>query len=398
MSEYLTVSKLNLYIKSVVEADFSLMNISVIGEVSSLTKHYTGHYYFTLKDNESQIKCMMFASYTQNIDFNLQNGNKILVQGYIGVYDKGGVYQLYCRKISLYGEGEYLLKLAKLKEKLEKEGLFSLPKKKLPLLPKRIGVVSAKTGAAIFDYINTIRKRINTEIYLFPCLVQGEEASKSILKAIKEALNYELDLLVITRGGGSKEDLRAFNDEELVRFVSQINIPTIAAVGHKIDTTLIDYVVDKSCITPTDAAMNSTPSYEEMIDQLSYLQNLLQRKLIRLLENKQMKIAYLIKDIDLKSPLNELKLKKQKIENIDKKIHLIMKNYLIKKYNYLTYINNKINYLNPLELLNNGYTLSLDQNKKQITSIKQIKINDTINVIFKDGEIKAKVEEIKNDF
>ena len=162
MSEYLTVSKLNLYIKSVVEADFSLMNISVIGEVSSLTKHYTGHYYFTLKDNESQIKCMMFASYTQNIDFNLQNGNKILAQGYIGVYDKGGVYQLYCRKISLYGEGEYLLKLAKLKEKLEKEGLFSLPKKKLPLLPKRIGVVSAKTGAAIFDYINTIRKRINT--------------------------------------------------------------------------------------------------------------------------------------------------------------------------------------------------------------------------------------------
>ena len=134
-----------------------------------------------------------------------------------------------------------------------------------------------------------------------------------------------------------------------------------------------------------------------MIDQLSYLQNLLQRKLIRLLENKQMKIAYLIKDIDLKSPLNELKLKKQKIENIDKKIHLIMKNYLIKKYNYLIYINNKINYLNPLELLNNGYTLSLDQNKKQISSIKQIKINDTINVIFKDGEIKAKVEEIKND-
>ena len=143
--------------------------------------------------------------------------------------------------------------------------------------------------------------------------------------------------------------------------------------------------------------MSSTPSYEEMIDQLSYLQNLLQRKLIRLLENKQMKIAYLIKDIDLKSPLNELKIKKQKIENIDKKIHLIMKNYLIKKYNYLTYINNKINYLNPLELLNNGYTLSLDQNKKQISSIKQIKINDTINVIFKDGEIKAKVEEIKND-
>ena len=143
--------------------------------------------------------------------------------------------------------------------------------------------------------------------------------------------------------------------------------------------------------------MSSTPSYEEMIDQLSYLQNLLQRKLIRLLENKQMKIAYLIKDIDLKSPLNELKIKKQKIENIDKKIHLIMKNYLIKKYNYLTYINNKINYLNPLELLNNGYTLSLDQNKKQISSIKQIKINDNINVIFKDGEIKAKVEEIKND-
>ena len=397
MNEFLTVSKLNLYIKSVVEADFSLMNISVIGEVSSLTKHYTGHYYFTLKDNESQIKCMMFASYTQNIDFNLQNGNKILIQGYIGVYDKGGVYQLYCRKISLYGEGEYLLKLAKLKEKLDKEGIFSLPKKDFPLLPNRIGVISAKTGAAIYDYINTIRKRINTEIYLFPCLVQGDEASKSILKAIKEALNYQIDLLVITRGGGSKEDLRVFNDEELVRFVSQINIPTIAAVGHKIDTTLIDYVVDKSCITPTDAAISSTPSYEEMVDQLSYLKNLLQRKFIRLVENKQTKIAYLIKDIDLKSPLNELKLKKQKIENIGKKIKILIKNYLIKNYNYLSFINNKINYLNPLELLNSGYTLSFNQNNQQIISIKEININDTIKVRFKDGEIEAKVEDIKND-
>ena len=397
MNSYLTVSKLNQYIKSLVESEYSLMNVVVIGEVSGLTKHYTGHFYFTLKDESSQIKCMMFASYTSKLNFSLENGMLVLIKGYIGVYEKGGTYQLYCRDIMLYGEGEYLLNLEKLKQKLLQEGILDKEKKQIPYIPNRIGLITASTGAAMRDYITTVKARLNTEIYLFPCLVQGEDAPKSIINALKTSLDYNCDLIVITRGGGSKEDLKVFNDEQLVRFVSEIDIPLISAIGHKIDTTLIDYVVDKSCITPTDAAMSSTPSYEEMIDQLSYLQNLLQRKLIRLLENKQMKIAYLIKDIDLKSPLNELKIKKQKIENIDKKIHLIMKNYLIKKYNYLTYINNKINYLNPLELLNNGYTLSLDQNKKQISSIKQIKINDTINVIFKDGEIKAKVEEIKND-
>ena len=206
MKEYISVSKLNIYIKSLLESDFSLYNVLVQGEVGSLTKHFSGHYFFTLKDEQSQIKCTMFANNTKNIDFNLENGNQVLIEGYIGVYDKGGTYQLYCRKISLYGEGQYLLKVAQLKERLFKEGIFDKEKKKLPLLPKRIGVISARQGAAIYDFISTVKKRTNTEIFLFPSLVQGEEASKSLIGAIKQSLSFNIDLLVITRGGGSKED------------------------------------------------------------------------------------------------------------------------------------------------------------------------------------------------
>ena len=419
MSEYLSVSQLNLYIKSIVESNFSLMNLLVIGEVSTLTKHYSGHYYFTLKDQNSQIKCMMFSNYVKQIDFNLENGQEVLIEGHIGVYDKNGTYQLYCRKISLYGEGQYLLKLAALKEKLSKEGLFDLPKKEIPLLPKRIGVVTSKEGAAIFDYITTIKKRGNTEIYLFPCLVQGLEASKDILRAVKESLHYDIDLLVITRGGGSKEDLKAFNDEELVRFVANVNLPVITAIGHNIDTTLIDYVSSYTCITPTDAANRSIVNHDDLTLRLKDLERFLDLKFKRLLDKKTEKILLLSQIIETYSPLNRFKLIKYRIESftqksnyqmtnilsekynklidLRKRIEIAQKNKLLSYYNKLQNLKNKIEYLNPYSLLNNGYTFIVNEDNKIISSIENIDIGQKIDIRLKDGYIRARVEEKKHD-
>lgn len=416
MKEYLSVSKLNMYIKSLVESDFSLLNLVVVGEVTSLTKHYTGHYYFSLKDDNSIIKCMMFSSYASKVNFPLKNGDKVLIKGYIGVYEKGGNYQLYCRELSLFGEGDYLLKLAQLKKKLQEEGLFDKEKKKIPLLPSRIALISASTGAALHDYLKTIRSRVNTEVYLFPCLVQGENAPNDIIRAIKESLNYNCDLIVITRGGGSKEDLIAFNDEKLVRYCANLNIPLITAVGHKVDTTLIDYVADVSCITPTDAGNASVPSFEE----INSLINNLASKSLLLINNKikryEEKILYLSKSIEASSPLNKLKLLKNKIDNynlfissyfskyLTKKLNEIDKislyinrvgeNYLNTKYLKLVKINNKLDYLNPYIHLDAGYSLLKNKENQVISSIKQVIVDEEIVIKLKDGKLKTKVIEI----
>lgn len=419
MSEYLSVTQLNYYIKSIVESDFSLMNILVIGEVSTLTKHYSGHYYFTLKDESSQIKCMMFSNYVKQVDFNLENGQEVLIEGHLGVYEKNGTYQLYCRKISLYGEGQYLLKLAALKEKLKKEGLFDLPKKNIPLLPKRIGVVTSKEGAAIFDFITTIKKRGNTEVYLFPCLVQGIEASKDILRAVKESLDYNIDLLVITRGGGSKEDLKAFNDEALVKFVASINLPVITAIGHRIDTTLIDYVSSYSCITPTDAANHSIASQDDIRLRLKELEKFLDLKFKRFLDKKMERILLLSQTIETYSPINRFKLLQSSIRNNTQKIDYQIGSFLSQKYQtlldlmkkgeinqrsrLLSYYNklqnlmNKISYLNPYSLLESGYTFIVNEEDKIVSSVENIKIGQNISIRLKDGLIKATVEEVKHD-
>lgn len=397
MSQCLSVSNLNEYIKSVVESDFSLLNVLVMGEVSSLTKHYTGHYYFTLKDENSQIKCMMFSTYASKIDFCLENGNKVLINGYIGVYEKGGTYQLYCRKISLYGEGEYLLKLAKLKEKLQKEGLFDLEKKSIPLFPKKIALITAKTGAAVHDYISTIKKRLNTEVYLFPCLVQGEEASKSILSALKECLNIDPSLIVITRGGGSKEDLKAFNDEDLVRFVANINIPVISAVGHQIDTTLIDYVSSLSCITPTDAANHSIIEESVVKNKINFLLNKVEYNLNLKIEKYSAKLVALSKVIEFYSPQEKIKKLQEEINLSKQKLEQILLNKFNYYYQKLYYLDNKISYLSPYSLLNNGYSVLTNKENKIINSLNEVEINQKLKIKLRDGYLEVEVKEKKYD-
>lgn len=415
MSDYLTVTRLNQYIKSIVESDYSLMNITLLGEVSSLTKHYTGHFYFTLKDENSQIRCMMFSQYSSRLSFNLKNGDQILINGYVGVYDKGGTYQVYCRSISLYGEGQYLLMLSKLKEKLQKEGIFSKPKKAIPLIPHRIGLLTASTGAAVHDYINTINSRLKTDIYLFPCLVQGEDAPKSIIKALDNAINYDLDLIVITRGGGSKEDLRCFNDELLVRKIYELDIPLISAVGHQIDTTLIDYVSDKVCITPTDAANNSIAKKDDLALLIKQYETNIKMSITHKIEKISEKLMMIDRNIEAYSPRKKLKLLNNHIQSVSQNLDKLILNrltYQLQKMDMLNkhlkqniesnlkgrlqllkILNNKLEYLNPNNLLSSGYAI-IENNDQVITSTKDVKIDDVIKLKLSDGHIQARVIKI----
>lgn len=412
INSYLTVSKLNLYIKSVVEGDYSLMNITLLGEVSGLTKHYTGHFYFTLKDENSSIKCMMFSSYASKINFDVKNGDEVLVRGYVGVYEKTGVYQFYCTSMNLYGEGKYLLELARLKEKLEKEGIFSKPKKSLPFLPTRIGLITAKTGAAIHDFLTTVKKRFKVEVYIFPCLVQGEEASKDIIRAIKLAKEFLLDVLVITRGGGAKEDLKCFNDEALIRECYTLEIPLISAIGHQIDTTLIDYVSDYQAITPTDAATLVVPDSKELHNKISRNIQFIERYIISYYKNLMQNLLSLSRNVEAYSPKNRLMIHQEKIKNLMEKIININKLSQQRRYNTLHELDDrllicqmkrlnslnltlkvlvhKLSYLNPFHLLENGYSV-ITQNNRIISSITDVNIDDVITIKLKDGQIKARI-------
>lgn len=419
MKEYLTVTQLNQYIKSVVESDFSLLRVTLIGEVSTLTKHFSGHFYFTLKDENSQIKCMMFSSYASKIDFDLKNGDQVIVTGSVGVYEKGGTYQLYCKTINQFGEGQYLIQLEKLKRKLKEEGLFDKEKKKLPLLPKRIGLITAKTGAAIHDFFSTMNNRLKVETYIFPSLVQGDDAPKSIIDAINVASEFDLDILVITRGGGSKEDLRCFNDESLVRRASEIKIPLVTAVGHQIDTTLIDYVSDLVCITPTDAANKIIPLKVDLVNRINNYNKILYNDVNKKIRTYALHLMLLGKNLEAFSPKNKLKTYNKNLMLYDEKITKCIKKvinnkiielndvnnsitrtykrYIEKKYLYLKLLDEKLEYLNPRSLLKNGYGIINNEKGKIISSINQVKKDEIIVVNLNGGKLKAKVIDIEEE-
>jgi exodeoxyribonuclease VII large subunit len=393
-SKIINVTTLNNYIKNVFEGDVFLSRIYIKGEISNLNKHYTGLYYFTLKDENSKISCMMFSFNVNKLKGDIKNGDEVLIKGYVSVYEKNGSYQLYVQDMEPYGKGKELLKLEELKKKLKEEGIFDLEKKELPKYPKKIGLVTSKSGAAVKDLIHSINSRYNPQIYIFPCLVQGENAPKSILNSLKLALNYNLDIVIIARGGGANEDLSAFNDEELVRYVSSYPLPTIGAIGHQIDSSLLDLVVSYSCITPTEAGVKAVPDKDELIDYLRskqlYLNSLINRKI----DLYTKRLLYINASKGLLSPLDKYLSKIKDIEKyklaIDHHINDKIKNYVNKLDNFYS----KLNALNPYQLLNRGYSL-MYKDKNIVTSIDQLKIGDSISINLKDGEIISTVDQIK---
>jgi len=298
--KYITISQITRYIKYKIDNDVNLNEVFLKGEISNFKAHSRGHYYFTLKDEGSRINAIMFASQTNKIKFLPQDGMKVLVTGKISVFESSGAYQIYVNDMLEDGVGNLYIAYEQLKKELEQEGLFdAIHKKSIPKIPKRIGVVTAPTGAAIKDIISTIKRRWPlTEIYIFPSLVQGEEAKFYIVKQIKKAEQYSLDTLIVGRGGGSIEDLWPFNEDMVARAIFACSTPIISAVGHEIDFTIADFVADLRAPTPTGAAEMAVPQLVDMQNYLNQIKIRLNNTIINQINLNRKKLDNLLKFTD----------------------------------------------------------------------------------------------------
>ena len=416
--KYLSVGAITRYLKSKFDNDDNLKKVYLKGEISNIKFHSTGHIYFSIKDETSKINAIMFSSNTKKLLFKPVDGSKVLVTGRISIYEATGNYQIYVEDMIEDGIGNLYIAFEKLKLKLSKEGLFDKKyKKPIPKIPNKIGVVTAKTGAAIKDIISTIKRRFPIcEVILFPSLVQGDGAKDDIVKNIKLAQNYDLDVLIVGRGGGSIEDLWPFNEESVARAIFDSKIPIISAVGHEIDFTIADYVADMRAPTPTGAAEMAVPNISDLINYINNLK-------IRLNESMKKKINYLNLYLDsikasytIKNPLIMYENKKQKLDILLDNLN----NSLIKKYNNYKHryeiiknsyvLNNpklmykdtvnkfvnlvqKLELVNPLNVLKRGYSLTYQDNKL-LSNVTNIKINSNLLIKMYDGEIEATVNNI----
>ena len=420
-NNYITVGALTRYIKYKLDNDTNLQEVYIKGEISNFKHHTRGHFYFTIKDEESRISAIMFASFTKNINFEPIDGMKVLVKGRISVFEQTGNYQIYVTEMMEDGVGNLYALYEELKKKLQLEGLFDTSHKKtIPKIPNKIGVVTAPTGAAIKDIISTINRRYPLcEVILFPSLVQGKEAAADIVKNIKLADTYNLDTLIVGRGGGSIEDLWAFNEEIVARAIYEAQTPIISAVGHEVDFTIADFVADIRAATPTGAAELAVPNKEDLIKLINQLTIRVSKNMISKINYNK---SYLNKVMDsyiLKSPMSIYEVKEEKLSNyIERgkntilnllssnklKLDSILSSYIFttpnkifenktNKYNNLI---EKLDVLNPLNTLKRGYSITKIDDKV-ITNIKDIKINDKINVTLENGNINAKVVEVKEN-
>ena len=415
---YITVTTLNKYLKNKFDTDPHIQTLCLKGEISNFKGHTRGHLYFTLKDEGSRINAVMFSSSASKLNFVPKDGMKVLVVGRVSIYEPNGGYQIYINEMQEDGVGNLYLKFEELKKKLASEGLFdTLYKKQIPKFPTKIGIITAPTGAAIRDILSTIKRRYpNVETILFPALVQGELAANDIVKQIKIADNYDLDVLIVGRGGGSIEDLWSFNEEIVARAIFEAKTPIISAVGHEIDFTISDFVADLRAPTPTGAAEMAVPNIIDVKNLINQLNIRLNKNIENILE-KNKKIIKTYKDsYVLSNPLATFEIKEQKLDNLindinakikyildnkNKKLENIKNNYLINNpdtiitpfNNNYELLLNKLNLLNPLNILSKGYSV-VSINNKTIKSIKEVNINDEINIKLHEGNIKAKVEGI----
>ncbi len=413
--KYITVTQLTRYIKYKIDNDVNLGEVFLKGEISNFKAHSRGHFYFTLKDDNSRINAIMFASSTKNIKFVPQDGMKVMVTGKISVFEATGQYQIYVNEMLEDGIGNLYIAFEQLKKKLEQEGLFDPnKKKKIPKIPKRIGVVTAPTGAAIKDIISTIKRRWPlTEIYLFPALVQGEDAKEDIVRQIKKADEYNLDTLIVGRGGGSIEDLWAFNEEIVARAIYECNTPIISAVGHEVDFTISDFVADLRAPTPTGAAEMAVPQIGDVINYLDQLNIRLNKvisnkvnnyrdRLVSIMNRNIMKnpiVIYQNKEMIFDNLVERLKYSTINLVNIkSKKLVELKGSYILKspyklldnKANKYFNLVSKLETLSPLLTLKRGYTMT-KKDGKVIDSSKKLNKNDVIDIEFNDGNIKAEV-------
>ena len=416
--KYITVSQLSRYLKFKFDQDPNLNQVFLKGEISNFKAHTRGHYYFTIKDDTSRINAVMFASSANKLNFIPEDGMKIMVIGRISVYEATGGYQIYVDDMMPDGVGNLYIEYEKLKKKLEAEGLFDPnKKKKIPKFPKTIGIITAPTGAAIRDILSTIKRRWPiTETILFPSLVQGASAASDIVANIKKAQEFNLDLLIVGRGGGSIEDLWCFNDENVARALYECNIPIISAVGHEIDFTIADFVADLRAPTPTGAAEMAVPNQSDFYNYLNQVNLRLNKAMNTYIKENREKLENLKNHYILKNPISIYEVKEQKFDTLFEKLKLVMVSILknernrYEKYteritlltekqleknknNYLNLLN-KLEILNPLLTIKRGYSIT-KINDKVVTSVKKIKKDDSLVIELTDGSISTKVLDVK---
>ena len=390
----ITVTDLNKYIKNKVDNDEYLNNVLVKGEISNFKHHYTGHMYFTLKDENSLIKCIMFKSYTSNLKFVPKDGMKVMILGTVSVFERDGVYQIYCKAMQEDGMGSLYTAYEELKNKLEKQGLFdSKYKKPIPKFPKSIGVLSASTGSVIRDIINvSTRRNPNCYIKLLPVPVQGKGAGEKIAEAIKIMNEYKLaDVIILARGGGSLEDLWPFNEEVVAHAIFESELPVISAVGHETDFTIADFVADLRAPTPSAAAELAVPNVNDLLIDLEKYNNRFKNSLKKKIELMRLRYEKCMANRVFKEPLQKINERYLLIDRIVKQMEGEITNKVKDDKTKMVELITKLDNLSPLKTLSRGYSLTTNVQGNIVKSVKDVKKDDELKIRFQDGITNVKV-------
>ncbi len=414
-----TVTQVTSYIRNMFTQDFALNRISIRGEVSNCKYHTSGHIYFTLKDSGAQIAAVMFAGQRDGLDFQLAEGQEVTVTGSVDVYERDGRYQLYAKKITREGRGGLYLKFEQLRNELEEMGMFdSCYKQPIPKYARSIGIVTASTGAAIRDIMNIAsRRNPYVQLVLYPALVQGEQAKYSIAKGIETLDQMGLDLLIVGRGGGSIEDLWAFNEELVARAIFNCNTPIISAVGHETDVTIADYVADLRAPTPSAAAELAVFDYGQFVEQTALYHQVLQRSMERRVERLSFRLNQDCMRLKLLSPKHQLNDRRQRLADIEgymrdhierrlqkaeqqkeEALRLLsakMEQALTRERHRLAILGSRLDGLSPLKKLGGGYGFITDEREQALRSVTQACPGESITVRVRDGRMEARVEKIE---
>lgn len=388
----LTVSEVTNYIKRMLDNDFILSNLSVKGEISNLKYHSSGHIYFTLKDNNGRINCVMFKSNAMLLDFALEEGIEVVVKGRASVYPLAGSFQLYCDEIQKEGLGDLFIKFEKLKEKLSKEGYFDEAyKKPLPKYPQRIGIITSPTGAAIRDIINVSTRRSSlVDLVLYPAKVQGIAAYKEVISGI----NYfnkkkSVDIIIVGRGGGSIEELWNFNEEELAKAVFNSKIPIISAVGHEIDFTICDFAADVRAATPSQGAEIAVPLSSNIQERLYDISRRLDKKVVDKLTICKSDVCGAQRILKIHSPMAKISNSYLEIDKMQERINFALKSKLKREKNKIENLNNLLFAHNPINVISKGYAIIEDNEQNIITSKEQLKETKDLRIVLKDGNVEG---------
>ena len=401
MKNVYTVKQVNSYIKNMFTQDFMLNRIYVKGEVSNCKYHTSGHIYFSLKDESGTIACVMFAGHRSGLSFRLQEGQQVIVLGSVSVYERSGQYQLYAREIMLDGAGALYEKFEALKKELAEMGMFAREyKQPIPKYIHTLGVVTAPTGAAVRDIINIAgRRNPYVQIILYPAQVQGEGAAESIVRGIRALEKKKVDVMIVGRGGGSIEDLWAFNEEPVARAIFECSIPVISAVGHETDTTIADFVADLRAPTPSAAAELAVYDHREARERIRTYQEAMLRQVTLKISEKRSALERLRMRLNYAHPRQKLNESRQYAADLETRLRLLMQNRLDREKHRLALCVEKMKGLSPLEKLSHGYSYIQNQNGENIRSIRQVSDGTALEIYVSDGRIRALVtgsgEEIK---